>query len=116
PKEERRAQRGGGVSACAVCDAALPIYRDKVLAVVGGGDTAMEEALYTTKFAREVVIIHRRDAFRASKVMADRVLAHPKIRVLWNSKVVEVLGYDAITGVRVEDTVTGERSDLELGG
>ncbi|HET7620757.1 MAG TPA: thioredoxin-disulfide reductase [Gemmatimonadaceae bacterium] len=116
PNEERLAQSGGGVSACAVCDAALPVYRNQVLGVVGGGDTAMEEALYTTKFAREVVIIHRRDSFRASKVMADRVLEHPKIRVLWNSKVVEVLGYDAITGVRIEDTVTGERHDLELGG
>jgi thioredoxin reductase (NADPH) len=116
PNEERLAQSGGGVSACAVCDAALPVYRNQVLGVVGGGDSAMEEALYTTKFAGEVVIIHRRDAFRASKVMAERVLAHPKIRVLWNSKVVEVLGYDSITGVRVEDTVTGERSDLEVGG
>jgi thioredoxin reductase (NADPH) len=116
PNEERLAQSGGGVSACAVCDAALPIYRDKVLAVVGGGDTAMEEALYTTKFAREVIVIHRRDEFRASKVMADRVLAHPKIRVLWNKKVVEVLGYEYLTGVRLEDTVTGERSDLELTG
>ena len=116
PNEERLAQSGGGVSACAVCDAALPVYRNQVLGVVGGGDTAMEEALYTTKFAREVVIIHRRDAFRASKVMAERVLAHPKIRVLWNSKVVEVLGYESITGVRVEDTVTGERGDIELGG
>jgi thioredoxin reductase (NADPH) len=116
PNEERLAQSGGGVSACAVCDAALPVYRNQVLGVVGGGDSAMEEALYTTKFAREVVIIHRRDSFRASKVMADRVLAHPKIRVIWNSQVAEVLGYDAITGVRLEDTETGERSDLELGG
>ncbi|HEX5436381.1 MAG TPA: thioredoxin-disulfide reductase [Gemmatimonadaceae bacterium] len=116
PNEERLAQSGGGVSACAVCDAALPVYRDKVLGVVGGGDTAMEEALYTTKFAREVVIIHRRDQFRASKVMAERVLSHPKVRVLWNTRVVEVLGYDEITGVRLEDTITGARSDLELGG
>ena len=116
PNEERLAQGGGGVSACAVCDAALPVYRNQVLGVVGGGDTAMEEALYTTKFAREVVIIHRRDEFRASRVMADRVLAHPKIRVLWNSKVVEVLGYESLSGVRLEDTITGERSDLELGG
>jgi thioredoxin reductase (NADPH) len=116
PNEERLAQGGGGVSACAICDAALPVYRNQVLGVVGGGDTAMEEALYTTKFAREVVIIHRRDEFRASRVMADRVLAHPKIRVLWNSRVVEVLGYESLTGVRLEDTTTGERSDLELGG
>jgi thioredoxin reductase (NADPH) len=116
PNEERLAQSGGGVSACAVCDAALPIYRDQVLAVVGGGDTAMEEALYATKFAREVVIIHRRDEFRASKVMAERVLAHPKIRVLWNKQVSDVLGYDQITGVRLQDTVSGDQEDLEVGG
>ncbi|HEY8483624.1 MAG TPA: thioredoxin-disulfide reductase [Longimicrobiales bacterium] len=116
PNEERLAQSGGGVSACAVCDGALPIFRDKVLAVVGGGDSAMEEALYLTKFAREVVIIHRRDRFRASPVMAERVLQHPKVRVLWNSRVVEVLGYDHVTGVRLENTVTGEMSELEIGG
>lgn len=116
PNEERLAQTGGGVSACAVCDGALPFFRDKVLAVVGGGDTAMEEALYLTKFAREVLIIHRRDTFRASKVMADRVLSHPKIRVLWNKRVTEVLGYDVISGVRLEDTVTGEIEELEVGG
>lgn len=116
PNEERLAQSGGGVSACAVCDAALPIYRDQVLAVVGGGDTAMEEALYATKFAREVVVIHRRDEFRASRVMAERVLAHPKIRVLWNKVVADVMGYDQITGVKLEDTVTGEQSELEVGG
>jgi thioredoxin reductase (NADPH) len=116
PNELRLAQTGGGVSACAVCDGALPFYRNKVLAVIGGGDTAMEEALYLTKFAQQVVVVHRRDQFRASKVMANRVLAHPKIRVLWNRKVVEVLGYDAVTGIRLEDTVTGERGDLEIGG
>ena len=116
PNEERLAQSGGGVSACAVCDAALPNYRNKVLAVVGGGDTAMEEALYCTKFASEVLIIHRRDEFRASKVMADRVLAHPKIRVLWNKQVVEVLGYDEIEAVRLEDSVSGERTDVQVGG
>jgi thioredoxin reductase (NADPH) len=116
PNEQRLAQMGGGVSACAVCDAALPIYRNQVLGVVGGGDSAMEEALYTTKYAREVVLIHRRDAFRASKVMADRVLGHPKIRVLWNKVVKEVLGMEAIKGVRLEDTETGETSDIELGG
>ena len=116
PNEERLAQIGGGVSACAVCDAALPAYRNRVLAVVGGGDTAMEEALYTTKFASEVVVIHRRDEFRASKVMADRVLAHPKIRVLWNKKVKEVLGMSEICGLRLEDTETGEISDIDVGG
>jgi thioredoxin reductase (NADPH) len=116
PNELRLAQTGGGVSACAVCDGALPFYRNKVLAVVGGGDTAMEEALYLTKFARQVVIVHRRDQFRASKVMANRVLTHPKIGVLWNKKVIEVLGYDAVTGIRLEDTATGERSEMEVGG
>ena len=116
PNELRLATTGGGVSACAVCDGALPFYRGKRLAVVGGGDTAMEEAMYLTKFASEVVIIHRRDSFRASKVMAQRVLAHPKIRVLWNSAVAEVLGDDEITGVNLVDTVSGATSMLELGG
>jgi thioredoxin reductase (NADPH) len=116
PNEERLAQIGGGVSACAVCDAALPHYRNRVLAVIGGGDSAMEEALYTTKFASQVLVIHRRDEFRASKVMADRVLAHPKIRVLWNKKVTEVLGMSEISGLRLEDTVTGDVSTVEVGG
>lgn len=116
PNEERLAQSGGGVSACAVCDAALPIYRGKPLAIVGGGDTAMEEALYTTKFSSETLVIHRRDEFRASPIMAERVLKHPKIRVLWNRRVVEVLGYDSITGLRLEDTRTGDREDLDIGG
>jgi thioredoxin reductase (NADPH) len=114
--EERLAQTGGGVSACAVCDAALPIFRGQALAVVGGGDTAMEEALYASKFASTVYVIHRRSAFRASRIMADRVLEHPKIQVLWNKKVTDVLGYDQISGLRLEDTETGERSDLEVGG
>jgi thioredoxin reductase (NADPH) len=114
--EERLARSGGGVSACAVCDGALPFYRDKQLVVVGGGDTAMEEALYLTKYASEVVVVHRRDAFRASKVMADRVLQHPKIRVLWNTVVTEVLGDDFITGVRLRDTVSGAERDLPAGG
>lgn len=114
--ELRLAQQGGGVSACAVCDGAMPFYRNKRLAVVGGGDTAMEEAMYLTKFASEVVIIHRRDSFRASKVMANRVLTHPKVRVLWNSQVTEVLGDEFITGLRLEDTVTGAASEIEVGG
>ena len=116
PDELRLAQSGGGVSACAVCDGAIPFYRNKVLGVVGGGDTAMEEAMYLTKFASEVVVIHRRDHFRASKVMARRVLGHPKIRVIWNSEVSRVLGDDVITGVELTDTQTGEKSVLELGG
>jgi thioredoxin reductase (NADPH) len=113
PNELRLAQIGGGVSACAVCDGALPTYRNKVLAVVGGGDTAMEESLYLTKFASEVLIIHRRDSFRASKAMASRVLSHPKIRVLWNTQVVDVLGEEEISGLRLEDTVTHAQRELK---
>jgi thioredoxin reductase (NADPH) len=116
PNEMRLAQQGGGVSACAVCDGALMFYRNKKLAVVGGGDTAMEEALYLTKYANEVIIIHRRDKFRASKVMADRVLGHPKVSVIWNSQVAEVHGDDEITGVTLQNTVTGETKELSLGG
>jgi thioredoxin reductase (NADPH) len=116
PNEQRLATTGGGVSACAVCDGAMPFYRNKRLVVVGGGDTAMEETLYLTKFASEVVVVHRRDSFRASKVMAQRVLTHPKVRVIWNARVTDVLGDDFITGVRLEDTVTGATSELEVGG
>ncbi len=114
--EERLAHSGGGVSACAVCDGALPFYREKVLAVVGGGDSAMEEANYLTKFASEVVIIHRRDSFRASKAMADMVLSNPKIRVEWNTVVTDVLGEDFITGLTVKDVNTGDERTMEVGG
>jgi thioredoxin reductase (NADPH) len=116
PSEERLARTGGGVSACAVCDGALPFFRDKVLAVVGGGDSAMEEATYLTKFASEVVLIHRRDSFRASRVMVDRALSNPGLRVEWNSRVVDVLGDDFINGLVLEDTVTGEHRTMEVGG
>ncbi|HEX9936118.1 MAG TPA: thioredoxin-disulfide reductase [Longimicrobium sp.] len=116
PNEERLAQSGGGVSACAVCDGALPAFRGKRLVVVGGGDSAMEEAMYLTKFASEVVIVHRRDSFRASQVMKDRALNHEKIRVRWNSQVVDVLGDSFVTGVRLKDTVTGAEEDFECGG
>ena len=116
PNEMRLAQQGGGVSACAVCDGALPFYRNKVLAVVGGGDTAMEESMYLTKYAKEVVIIHRRDKFRASKVMSDRVLSHAKVRVIWNTRVTDVHGYDEIESIALENVVTGEKSELQVGG
>jgi thioredoxin reductase (NADPH) len=116
PNEERLAQTGGGVSACAVCDAALPIFREQVLAVVGGGDSAMEESLYASKFASKIYLIHRRGEFRASRIMAERVLEHPKIEVLWNQRVTEILGYENITGLRLEDTRTGEPSEVEVGG
>jgi thioredoxin reductase (NADPH) len=114
--ETRLAQSGGGVSACAVCDGALPAFRGKRLVVVGGGDTAMEEATYLTKFASEVVIVHRRDSFRASQVMQERVLANPRVTVRWNAQVADVLGGDFITGVRLRSTVTGEEEDLPCGG
>ena len=88
---------GRGVSACATCDGAF--FKDKKIVVVGGGDSAMEESLYLTKFASEVTIVHRRDQFRASKIMQDRVLQHPKIKVIWNAEVQEVLGESKVEGV-----------------
>jgi thioredoxin reductase (NADPH) len=114
--EMRLARAGGGVSACAVCDGALPAFRDKPLAVVGGGDTAMEEATYLTKFGSTVYIIHRRDSFRASKIMQERFLSRHNAKVLWNKTVVDVLGKDHIEGVTLEDTVTRQRSRLDVGG
>jgi len=114
--EERLAQSGGGVSACAVCDGALPHFRNKVLVVVGGGDTAMEDALYLTKFASEVVIVHRREELRASRIMAERAQEHPKIRFELNQVVTEVYGEEVVKGVRLKDIVTGEERDLEADG
>lgn len=95
---------GYGVSACATCDGFF--YRDKKVLVVGGGDSALEEATYLTKFASEVIIVHRRDEFRASKIMADRALAHPKIKVAWNSVIEEILGTKekGVHGVKIKDT------------
>ncbi|HMN96021.1 MAG TPA: thioredoxin-disulfide reductase [Phycisphaerales bacterium] len=116
PNEMRLARSGGGVSACAVCDGALPAYRKQELAVVGGGDTAMEEATYLTKFASTVHVIHRRDAFRASRTMQDRLLAQPNVKVHWNSVVVDVLGGDFIEGVRLRETITGAESTLPVKG
>jgi len=116
PNEQRLAMSGGGVSACAVCDGALPMFRDQPLAVVGGGDTAMEEATYLTKFASKVSVIHRRDALRASKVMQERFLSKPNAEVLWNKVVVDVIGEDTITAIELEDTVTKERSQLSVTG
>ncbi|MGD9691251.1 MAG: thioredoxin-disulfide reductase [Phycisphaerales bacterium] len=114
--ERRLAMTGGGVSACAVCDGALPMFRGKPLAVVGGGDTAMEEATYLTKFASAVYVIHRRDEFRASKIMQDRYRSQPNAKVLWNKVVVDVLGDEKVSGVRLKDTKTGEESTLEVTG
>lgn len=114
--EKRLATSGGGVSACAVCDGALPMFRDKELAVVGGGDSAVEEATYLSKFGSKVYMIHRRDELRASKIMADRALNNEKIEILWNKQVVDVLGEEKISGVKLQDTQDDAESDLELGG
>ncbi|MGP1309606.1 MAG: thioredoxin-disulfide reductase [Phycisphaerales bacterium] len=116
PNEMRLAMAGGGVSACAVCDGALPMFREKPLAVVGGGDSAMEEAHYLTKFASTVYVIHRRDSLRASKIMQERFLKQPNAKVVWNKVVVDVLGDEKIRALLLEDTVTGERSELDVSG
>jgi len=116
PNEQRLAQTGGGVSACAICDGALPAYRDKVLVVVGGGDSAIEEGLYLTKFASKVILVHRRDKLRASPIMQERAISNPKIEFKWNSIVVDVLGDKIISGVRLQSTINKEESELECGG
>ncbi|MEM6392822.1 MAG: FAD-dependent oxidoreductase [Planctomycetota bacterium] len=114
--ETRLAQSGGGVSACAVCDGALPMFRDAVLGVVGGGDTAVEEATYLSKFASKVLMFVRRDELRASKIMAQRALDNPKIEIVWNTSITDVLGDDKVTGVKVINNQTKEESEIELGG
>jgi thioredoxin reductase (NADPH) len=103
PGEERL--RGRGVSTCATCDGAF--FREKEIVVVGGGDSAMEEATFLTRFGKHVTLIHRKDSFRASKIMADRALNHPKISVIWNTVVDEVLGDPQMTGLRLRDVETG---------
>ena len=107
---------GYGVSACATCDGFF--FRDKKVLVVGGGDSAMEEATFLTKFASEVIIVHRRDEFRASKIMVDRVLENPKISVEWNSAVDEIIGTrdTGVTAIRLTDTVTGEKREMPCDG
>jgi thioredoxin reductase (NADPH) len=106
---------GHGVSSCATCDGFF--FREQEIVVVGGGDTAMEEATFLTKFASRVTIIHRREEFRASKIMAERALSHPKISVAWNTVVEEILGEDGkVTGVRVRDVKTGETKVLPVTG
>ncbi|MFL2544909.1 MAG: thioredoxin-disulfide reductase [Longimicrobiales bacterium] len=114
--EQRLAQSGGGVSACAVCDGALPHFRDQVIAIVGGGDSAMEDALYMAKFAKEVVVIHRRDKLRASKIMQERAFEEERIRFEWNKVVEDVLGEEVIGAVLLKDVSTGQKSELAVGG
>ncbi|MFM7810114.1 MAG: NAD(P)/FAD-dependent oxidoreductase, partial [Planctomycetota bacterium] len=116
PNELRLAQNGGGVSACAVCDGALPAFRNQPLAVVGGGDTAMEETSYLTKFASKVYVIHRRDSLRASKSMQDRVLSNPKVEMVWDSAVEDVVGQDTLQSIVVKNLKTGAQRTIEVRG
>lgn len=112
PGEDRLLSHG--VSTCATCDGFF--FRGQDIAVVGGGDSAMEEALFLTRFASSVTVVHRRDSLRASKIMQERALAHEKIRFAWNSAAVEVLGEDRVTGLRVRDTISGEERNLDVTG
>jgi thioredoxin reductase (NADPH) len=107
-----------GVTFCATCDGAFPRFRNKPLVVVGGGDTACEEANFLTRFGSVVYLIHRRDTLRASKIMAERTLANPKIKPIWNSEVTEILDVskEDVTGVKIKNNVTGEESTLDCTG
>lgn len=119
PNEQRLAKSGGGVSACAVCDGALPLFRNQDLVVIGGGDSAVEEGSYLTKFARKVYLVHRRDKLRASKAMQDRffkLVKEGKMEPVWNAVVDDVLGDATLTAIRLKDTVTGAQRDLPCKG
>jgi thioredoxin reductase (NADPH) len=109
-----KALSGHGVSWCATCDGFF--FREKTIAVIGGGDSAMEEALFLTRFASKVYVIHRRDSLKASKIMQDRAFANPKIEFIWNKGVEELLGDPKLTGIKLKDTVTGEESQMDLDG
>jgi thioredoxin reductase (NADPH) len=112
--DSEKALMGRGVSACATCDGFF--FKDKEVVVVGGGDTAMEEATFLTKFATKVTIVHRRGEFRASKIMAKRAMENPKIEIEWNTEITEILGDDFVNGVRLKNLETGEEKVLETNG
>jgi len=114
PGEERLWQKG--ISACAVCDGALPIFRNKHLVVVGGGDTAVEEATFLTKYAASLSLLVRRDALRAAKVMQERLFANQKIKILWNTILLEAMGDEQLTAVRIKNVKTNEETILNSGG
>jgi len=112
--ENEKRLSGRGVSWCATCDGFF--FRDQTIAVVGGGDSAVEEATFLTKFASKVVLIHRRDSLRASKIMAERAFANPKIEMLWNTEVIDVLGAEKVEALSLKNTVTGEVSKRDFTG
>jgi thioredoxin reductase (NADPH) len=116
PLESEKKFWGRGISACATCDGPMPTFRNKPLAVIGGGDTAIEEALHLTQFASRVYLIHRRDSLRASNVMQERIKRHPQVTILWNKTVEEFLGDRTISGLRLKDTQTAEISELPIAG
>ncbi|KMQ51640.1 Thioredoxin reductase [Chitinispirillum alkaliphilum] len=116
PLESEQRLWGRGISACATCDGGLPIFRNKELAVIGGGDTAVEEALHLTQFGSKVYLVHRRDELRASKVMQKRILTNPKVQIVWNKTVEEFVGDNQLEALRLKDTVTGDISQLQVAG
>jgi len=105
-----------GVSACAVCDGAMPLFKDKHLFVVGGGDTAVEEALFLTKYAKQVFLVHRRHELRASQIMGDRLKKHPKVKILWNQNLVRVEGTATVESVTLESTTDQKQTNYPAGG
>ena len=112
--ESERKYIGHGVSSCGTCDG--PFFKDKDVIVVGGGDTAMEDSLFLTRFARSVTIVHRRDSFKASKIMAERALKNPKIKVMWNSAIEEIKGDSSVRGVRIKNLVSNEVTEMPIDG
>ena len=114
PNEEK--MWNNGMSACAVCDGALPMFRNQPLMVIGGGDTAVEEASYLTKFGSVVYMVHRRDILRASKIMQERALKNPKLEIIWDSVLEDAVGADYVTGARIKNTKTNETREIEVAG